>query len=660
MRRAGALITLVGFITAGCAGNDPSKETNGSSLDGTITYATGELLATVFEAAGTKRYALNGMTPGASYELSISGVAAGTWMNLTIASDATFMVPVATGRAYGTGSGLPARFVAGASGAAWLELSAGGPTAATLSATTSAPPALDATLVFPSDLPFTGPADNGYHHYRITGLTPGTAYTAAVSGSYDYVAAYADGSFARATCPKGASCGFIADPNGEGWLAVDDGPLAGFTLDVTVRPAVTTAATITYPANSLFSSTVGVRETLWYRVTGLTGGTIWSIRSAGGGGSLSFSVYRDEAGADLACSSMYLCFVPLPSAGDLYVAVDGGSFGGAFDLLTLPIPSPTTLVYALGATLSGSVDASNSLIEVTGLTPGGIYTVQLTGLTDELDFQTYGDAGLTSLRNFGVSQVPFTATASSSGRLYVVVFGYHYVEPAPYTFSPATTPFTLSVAPGAASYTPVQYGPMFPVSEMTSDLHTDVVVSGLEPGFGYSVRNTTSAHDVSVFADPELTTLLCGGSSAPASFETACDLTAPASGIVYVDLTDYWGQVAVDLDIRGIPGHVALPLSGLPIAGRMDNSYTDYEITGVAAGTPYVVSLSQTGVTRWASLYVYADAGHTPTPPLCSSDTGGTASASCAATPTSSTLYVVVVVSDHGVCDYTLDVQPSP
>ena len=100
---------------------------------------------------------------------------------------------------------------------------------------------------------------------------------------------------------------------------------------------------------------------------------------------------------------------------------------------------------------------------------------------------------------------------------------------------------------------------------------------------------------------------------------------------------------------------IVLPLVNLPHSGTVGaGSSSYYEITGLTAGTPYTVSISE--VTADADLFVYDASNYTTV--VCSSASVG--DDSCAATPTGTSLWVRVggqYTGNRGAA-FTLDVQP--
>lgn len=182
------------------------------------------------------------------------------------------------------------------------------------------------------------------------------------------------------------------------------------------------------------------------------------------------------------------------------------------------------------------------------------------------------------------------------------------------------------------------------------------LVSGLTAGRTYSVSiaNMTENANLNVYQDTAHTTLLCTQYNGTLS-ERRCLATAasdslavsPTGSYSFVDFGTYFDLNLTPLVAQGSASTpVNLDASLLPFNGVVDNSASYYAISGLSAGTRYVIT--SYNMLQNVDLYVYADpndfAASTATP-LCSSKVpyvGFAGLDACFATSTNNTLYVKI------------------
>ncbi|GEJ56691.1 Ig-like domain-containing protein [Anaeromyxobacter diazotrophicus] len=207
------------------------------------------------------------------------------------------------------------------------------------------------SLALGTDLPRTGSVDTTRALYRVTGLTPGAFYLAALTKLDDDVdlevysdASLSEGALACASQTAGTvpeSCTAPASAAGELYLAVDGSWTEdGASFQVETGPAAPlTHADLAFPAQLPAAGTVD-RGEKDYRVTGLTPGASYVVRISGLSDDADLDVYSDAYHYTTACSSYAsgkvddFCTAVATAAGELFVEVDGESTssGASFTL----------------------------------------------------------------------------------------------------------------------------------------------------------------------------------------------------------------------------------------------------------------------------------------------------------------------------------------
>jgi uncharacterized protein YjdB len=624
----------------------------GPALDGTIAYPGDFPWSTTHTSASAMRFEVTGLTPGQAYELPIYGLTGDTWVELLAFADRLFIDDIGDGYAWvdtsGSG-GAPLRFVADGDGTIYLRVFSGLGTTWTLGTPTAyVGPTLTATLYFPSSFPFGAPSDSADRYYRVSGLTPGEAYTVDLTSTAGYgLAVFANPAFLAPACGGGwgaTSCGFVASAAGDVYVQVlSHGSAGTFTLDVTARPAITPAATLVYPASFAFASSVADGGVVWYRVTGLDPSA--PFLNAIDGGPLLW-VFGDRYATDLLCeadsfSGADACFANPPPSGEVWLAVDGSYLGGAFTLNLSSLGPLGTLVYPGTFTFSSTAGLLSAVVwQVTGLTPGAVYAFELGGVDEPTSAGVVPDTSFTASLCWVYAGLAVDGmcifTAPSSGVAYLAVDA---------TQSTSGTPYTLDLRPiASATPTPLAYPGDFVFAGSVGTGVSLYEVTGLSPYQRYTVTlgGLSANADLYVYEDAVFASMECGSAGAGTA-EERCDAWADGSGAAYVLVSgrDTGAGATFSLDVFpwAAPWTAASYPSELPALVTMSNWEDGYvRIDGLTPGTSYTVTLRD--LSGGVDLDVYSDAAMTSS--LCGSWQAGTTPESCAATaPASGQLYVV-------------------
>jgi Bacterial Ig-like domain (group 2) len=199
--------------------------------------------------------------------------------------------------------------------------------------------------------------------------------------------------------------------------------------------------------------------------------------------------------------------------------------------------SVTALSFAAaGLAQAATVDTAQAYFHITGLTPGGIYSVDIGDLGDDLDLAVYGDASLSPSSQLCVSQQVGTtleacdAAASASGDLYVAVDGQWTEQGSDFvlhaTNAVPVTPKAVLAFPGA-----------LPLTGTAGRAEIAYEVTGLTPGAAYVVRisGLTDDEDLDVYSDAYEYASACGSYNSGTA-DDVCTATANAGGTLLVAL----------------------------------------------------------------------------------------------------------------------------
>lgn len=295
-------------------------------------------------------------------------------------------------------------------------------------------------------------------------VTPGSAYVAtgesqqlAASGTYSDGStrtlsglAWSSSNAAVATVDAGGVVTSVAAGTAT-ITAAAAGGIAG-TAEVTARNVTALAAgTAVLP----HAGRVDTTQVL-HRVSGLAAGTFYELGLGALQDDVDLAVYADLSLSEeaLLCVSQRVgaeeegCEAPA-GAGELYVLVDGSwSEEGSEYLLEVrpssPVPIAATLAFPADLPVSGTVGTEYHFYWVTGLTPGASYSFRISGLTDDVDLEVYGDrfefGQLCASTASGTEDDACVAAANAGGAVLVEVDGENTASGSAFTLSVAAAP----------------------------------------------------------------------------------------------------------------------------------------------------------------------------------------------------------------------------
>ncbi|MDH5752559.1 MAG: PKD domain-containing protein, partial [Deltaproteobacteria bacterium] len=284
------------------------------------------------------------------------------------------------------------------------------------------------------------------------------------------------------------------------------------------------------------------------------------------------------------------------------------------------------------------------LFQITGLTAGQTYTVNLTNISNDVDLFVYDLPDRTNLLCSSEGFADETCDVIAPGNmLYVAVDNY---------WGDSGDTYTLDVQQYIPSYPVLNYPAEFPYVKNTTVAYgySEVFqVNTLGSGYYYiSLTNLTEDIDLYVYDDAGLVNLLC--SSTTYNNEYCWVLT---SGTSFYVMLENWGTLGAPftLDVELSQYHI----EDLPVPHvTEDSGRRVYRVTGLYPGADYVVAL--TDVSNDVNLSVYEDPGLINL--ICFPFQGWQMDEICQITATGDSLYIAVDNSYGTAGDsYTLFVQ---
>jgi hypothetical protein len=304
---------------------------------------------------------------------------------------------------------------------------------------------IDAVLTFPLAGPKNGSIAGRPTRFEVTGLTPGEYYwvTLGDEGSPLTLTVFDTPSLMDdATCASSPATGgprlCIAIANGSGKLFVELAGAAGTPFSLYVHPYVPPAvdATLTYGTAALPLAGTLVTEVRFYGVTGLAPGAPYDVTLTSISSSADLFVFPDSSflPASVSCSSTNAgaadeyCRVVANHSGEIFAIISGAP-GTTFTLGVAPPPAlPLDGTLALGVARTGTVSEGTLLhYGVSGLTGGALYSIDLTGLADDVDLHIFTDPAFLDRvcvsDRLGAASEACTWNANADGTLYVLLDG---------------------------------------------------------------------------------------------------------------------------------------------------------------------------------------------------------------------------------------------
>jgi len=300
-------------------------------------------------------------------------------------------------------------------------------------------------------------ATNGI--YQVINLPANAAYTVSLTGlTNDFdLRVYSDGGLIVLDCRSdnvGAttseSCSATSTSAGQLFIVVDGFFAAAggnFTLDLKIGTVLDAAGGDVPHPGTLPATTNG-----FFRVINLPANTAYTVSLTGLTDDFDLQVYSGGGFSVFECESLIpgaatdeSCVASSGAAGEILVVVDAtfATAGGNFTLNMAEVGQALD-ASAGGLPLASSLPATiNRHYVVTNLTANTVYTVSLTGLTDDFDLKVYSDSDFVVLEcqslNIGTTaSESCLATSNSAGQLFILIDG---------TFAVLGGNFTLNATP---------------------------------------------------------------------------------------------------------------------------------------------------------------------------------------------------------------------
>lgn len=437
-------------------------------------------------------------------------------------------------------------------------------------------------------------------------------------------------------------------------------------LSATGTLAVRPVTTLAFGTGDLPYDGAVDTSSAYFRITGLTPGARYRVGVSGLQDDVSVGAYHrlddfwGECWASGGGDPTAGCSAPANGDGELFVVVDGwATAAGSPFVLDVTDGARLDASIAYGAEpYLGEVDPAGGQYELTGLEPGVEYVVTVTDLSDDVDLEVFADPWFETSAcgswRWDTKAEYCSAVADADGRLYVFVDGTYMAGP--------TATFRVDVDPmitvGVNSATGVLG------LEGTVDTgHAWYRITGLTPGehVTVSLRLLSDNLDLYLFDDRELWSYV-GGAYGVLEHPESVTAVVPDTGELHVWIYGASSAAGSGYLLRADPASTALDgtlpaAQVLPYSGAISTETQRYRITGLDANAPYTVSLS--GMTDDADLYVYGDAWFTGTELECSATTTGSSDETCDVTSNASGELYVLLDGWYSAAptDFLLDVQ---
>ncbi len=154
----------------------------------------------------------------------------------------------------------------------------------------------------------------------------------------------------------------------------------------------------------------------FYVVHNLTANTKYSVEARNPSEDVDIMAY-DKTTGDLICGSFIdgtvsdSCVATADAGGDIYLRTNGSNAATAGGNYTLNVVPYNPSVVALGTTVSHQIDHTFKYYEVRGVTPGTLYTINISNLSDDVDLYIYAD----EFKSMQYYQVKTGTTVEKSG-----------------------------------------------------------------------------------------------------------------------------------------------------------------------------------------------------------------------------------------------------
>ena len=245
------------------------------------------------------------------------------------------------------------------------------------------------------------------------------------------------------------------------------------------------------------------------------------------------------------------CLAAYNSSGNLYIRVvniEGGAITFKLDIpvvladegsLGAPLDITASLPYSAQVSAVGI-----SYYLLTGLTPGALIEVTISGLTQDVDLNVWSDAAFSvtecfSIR-FGTRTDSCVAIANGSGRVYIQVTDFDGVGGI-YTinFSLPPAPATQGSigSPIVANFADLQHNGQVGASTQISYYR----IGGMAPNTSHTVQlyNLTADANITVYSSPDFSSVLeCSDLQTGRTFES-CLATSNGAGDLFIQVESF-------------------------------------------------------------------------------------------------------------------------
>ncbi|MDH5721505.1 MAG: hypothetical protein OEZ13_12940 [Spirochaetia bacterium] len=445
---------------------------------------------------------------------------------------------------------------------------------------------------------------------------------------------------------------------GENTEPEDDTPvIVTYESEGTVAAPIVLDYNTDLPYSGQVSGEIG-NDYSYYQITGLTANIMYKIYLTGSTGDIYMSLYSAGDFSILnMLGSSYEVMTFTTSVSEIFIKTThvsdplSGETGAAYTINVEPVTITQEPLSSMPVT--GTVDTTTVVYEISGIDSTLAYNVSLTNLTDNADLIVYGSTDfrlsvlggsyLCSSEKDGIEDEMCTAKPTGSV-LYVEVTGAATVN---------GSQFTLNVEPVA--FTQIAFNADIPYSTTVDNSKSYFEITNLTPGYQYKILISEIIDDTAlyIYADSGLKSLLRQWLIKGTGYRDFVHTSD--SSLFIVSYAEF--PTPFTINLLEISPTVTLNLStDFPYSGTVGHGMNKYYVTGLTGGLSADVAL--TGFTDNLDLIVYED--NALILKLCDSLNLGTTDEACSAYSATSAggAFYVLVSGENAVStsDFTLNV----
>lgn len=511
----------------------------------TLAYPADFARSGTMERLDSVAWQVTGLTPGAAYSLSLSGVTGP--VNAAVLRHGGNVDAELCWTEAGVGFEGLCVFTAPADGSVDLLVTGWqAVVGADYTVDIDPVPAVVTTIAYPGEVPHAGAVGTGAVLYEITGLTAGGDYTVTLSGlSADAdLYLFEDSAFSWMQCSStvaGTAAESCAGYSYDGSLYVlVDGRYtasgASFTLDVASWSPTWTV--VSAPGDLPYAGATAPFSDGYVRVDGLTPGASATLTLSDPSGGVDMEVWGDAAMTSYLCygysygATSAACTATVPPSGQVYLRIYPWGYGAltyTLDVTEIGGTAVIPLAYPADLPLSAAVDTAHDYYQATGLPAGAYFAVYLESLTDDADVYVYSDAARTTL----LCSSTWTLTDPEMCAFYVPTSGTVYVD-VDGTATVAGSSYNLYLS----EYW-LDYATSFPTGEyVIAGDFLYYYVDGYTAGASYTFSLTGLSEDLDLYVyDADTYAEICSSLSSGTTDESCA---ATVSGTAVVIMVDAW------------------------------------------------------------------------------------------------------------------------